>query len=52
MKSVTNKNRLVGDCYPAYILAEVGINHNGDVFLAKKMVAAAWESCVNALVIC
>lgn len=27
-----------------YIIAEIGINHNGDVFLAKEMIDAAKES--------
>ncbi|CAB5083888.1 N-acetylneuraminate synthase (EC [Olavius algarvensis associated proteobacterium Delta 3] len=39
----------VGDGHPAYIIAEVGINHNGDVALAKKMIAAAWENGADAV---
>ena len=31
-------NKLVGDGQPAYIIAEIGINHNGDLDLAKKMI--------------
>ncbi len=23
-------NRMIGDGHPAYIIAEIGINHNGD----------------------
>jgi N,N'-diacetyllegionaminate synthase len=34
-------NRLVGADQPAYIIAEIGANHNGDVALAKKLIAAA-----------
>jgi N-acetylneuraminate synthase len=34
-------NKLIGDGQPAYIIAEIGINHNGDLDLAKKMIAAA-----------
>ena len=37
-------NRLVGDNHPAYVIAEIGINHNGDVELAKKMIDAAVEA--------
>jgi N-acetylneuraminate synthase len=29
-------NRLVGDGQPAYIIAEIGINHNGNLKLPKK----------------
>ncbi|GAA5262992.1 N-acetylneuraminate synthase family protein [Methanocalculus sp. MC3] len=41
--------QLVGDGFPTYIIAEVGINHNGDVSLAKDMVRAAWESGADAV---
>lgn len=36
----------VGDGYPIYIIAEIGINHNGDLNLAKKLIdAAALAGC-------
>jgi N-acetylneuraminate synthase len=31
----------VGDGYPVYIIAEIGINHNGDLNIAKKLIDAA-----------
>ena len=31
----------VGEGCPAYIIAEIGINHNGDLDLAKKLIDAA-----------
>jgi N-acetylneuraminate synthase len=31
----------VGDGYPVYIIAEIGINHNGDITIAKKLIDAA-----------
>lgn len=34
-------NKLVGDGYPAYIIAEAGINHQGDVEIAKELVRLA-----------
>ena len=34
-------NRLVGDGEPCFTVAEIGINHNGDLELAQKLVAAA-----------
>ena len=34
-------NRMVGDGHPAYIIAEIGINHNGDLGVAKQMIDAA-----------
>jgi len=42
-------NKTVGDGYPTYIIAEIGINHNGDISLAKEMVSAAWECGVDAV---
>ena len=38
--------RPVGDGKPAYIIAEIGINHNGDLDIAKKLIdAAALAGC-------
>ncbi len=34
-------NHLVGDGHPAYIVAEIGINHNGDLDIAKKLIDVA-----------
>ena len=33
--------RMVGDGEPCYVVAEIGINHNGDLELARRMVSAA-----------
>lgn len=33
--------RPVGDGEPAYIVAEIGINHNGDLEIAKRLIDAA-----------
>jgi sialic acid synthase SpsE len=35
------EKRIVGDGYPAYIMAEVGINHNGDINIAKQLIDKA-----------
>lgn len=34
-------NKIIGCGSPVFVIAEVGVNHNGDVDLAKKMVRAA-----------
>lgn len=34
-------NRLVGPDHPTYIIAEIGINHNGDLNIAKRLIDAA-----------
>ena len=39
----------VGDGHPAYIIAEAGINHNGDLESAKQLMAAAKHAGVNAI---
>ena len=41
--------RLVGDGHPAYTIAEIGINHNGDLDIAKKMIDAAAHAGVDAV---
>ena len=42
-------NRTVGDDQPAYIIAEIGINHNGDLDIAKQMIDAAVHAGVDAV---
>ncbi len=42
-------NKLVGDGHPAYVVAEIGINHNGDVETAKQMIDAAVHAGVDAV---
>src|SRR5437868_5543072 len=39
----------VGRGHPCYIAAEIGINHNGDVELAKKLINVAAASGCNAV---
>ncbi|MBI5822767.1 MAG: N-acetylneuraminate synthase family protein [Chloroflexi bacterium] len=42
-------NRMMGDGHPAYIIAEVGINHNGDLEIAKKIIDAAKHAGADAV---
>ncbi len=42
-------NRMMGDGHPAYIIAEVGINHNGDLDIAKKIIDAAVHAGADAV---
>ncbi|MCB2213793.1 N-acetylneuraminate synthase family protein [bacterium] len=39
----------VGEGHPTYILAEIGINHNGDVQVAKDLIKAASDAGVDAV---
>jgi N-acetylneuraminate synthase len=41
MEPVPIGGRLVGPGEPCYVVAEIGINHNGDVDVARKLVSAA-----------
>src|SRR6476659_4108360 len=41
MATVRIGNTLVGDGQPCYVIAEIGINHNGDVELAKRLISVA-----------
>ncbi|MBL9027117.1 MAG: N-acetylneuraminate synthase family protein [Myxococcales bacterium] len=34
-------DKLVGDGHPVYVIAEIGINHNGSVDIAKKLIDGA-----------
>ncbi len=34
-------HRTVGDGYPTYVIAEIGINHNGSLDIAKRLIAVA-----------
>lgn len=39
-------NRYIGDDQPVYIIAEIGINHNGSIALAQKMIdGAVFSGC-------
>ena len=40
---MTIAGRKIGDGFPAYIIAEAGANHNGEMSLAKRMIDAAKE---------
>jgi N-acetylneuraminate synthase len=40
-KTVDIGGFLVGDGHPVYIIAEIGLNHNGDLEIAKKLIDTA-----------
>lgn len=42
-------DRWVGDGEPCFVIAEIGINHNGDINLAKKLISAAVLSGCDAV---
>ncbi len=42
-------NKWVGDGHPVYVIAEIGINHNGDIDIAKALIRAAKHANVDAI---
>ncbi|MFA5839257.1 MAG: N-acetylneuraminate synthase family protein [Candidatus Margulisiibacteriota bacterium] len=42
-------NVQVGDDCPSYFIAEIGINHNGEIDIAKKLIAVAADAGCNAV---
>jgi len=47
--SVKIEDKFIGDDYPCFIIAEIGINHNGSVELAKKMIDIASTTGCDAV---
>ena len=46
MSSIKIGNKLVGEGQPCYVIAEIGINHNGDLEIARKLIdLAATAGC-------
>jgi N,N'-diacetyllegionaminate synthase len=41
--------KLLGAGHPAFVVAEIGFNHNGDVELAKRMIESAAENGADAV---
>jgi N-acetylneuraminate synthase len=48
-RTVEIGERLVGDGQPTFIVAEIGINHNGDIKFVKKMIDIAVDSGCDAV---
>ena len=49
MKNFQIGKRKVGKKYPPLIIAELGINHNGSVALAKKIILEAKKNNFDAV---
>ncbi len=48
-KAVKIGNRWVGEGYQTYVVAEIGVNHNGDLQIAKKLMEVAKHAGVDAV---
>ena len=42
-------DRLVGDGHPCFVVGEIGINHNGDVEIAKRLIQVAAAAGCDAV---
>lgn len=49
MAEVRIGGKLVGDGYPCFAVAEIGINHNGDIDTAKRLISVAVAAGCNAV---
>jgi len=49
IKEVRIADRLVGEGHPCYVIAEIGINHNGDIDLARRLISVAVAAGCNAV---
>ena len=47
--TVTIGSRVIGEGHPAYVIAEIGLNHNGDVEIAKRLIDVAADAGAEAV---
>ncbi len=49
MSTVKIANKQLGPGQPCYVIAEIGINHNGDIDLAKRLISVAVAAGCDAV---
>ena len=49
MKEIEISNRKIGPNHKPLLIAEIGINHNGNLDIARKLIKASKESGANAV---
>ncbi|NWG27059.1 MAG: N-acetylneuraminate synthase family protein [Ignavibacteriaceae bacterium] len=49
MRAIHSGKINIGDGYPVFIIAEIGINHNGSLEITKKLIDAAKAAGCNAV---
>jgi N-acetylneuraminate synthase len=48
-KEIQVDKKMVGAGNPVYIIGEIGINHNGDINIAKKLIREAYSAGLDAV---
>lgn len=48
-REISIGNRMIGDNHPVFVVAEIGINHNGSLDIAKKLIDGAKEAGCDAV---
>jgi len=49
MRTVTVGTKRIGKGHPCFVVAEIGINHNGSLEIAKELIDVAVEACCDAV---
>lgn len=49
LREIKVGNHIIGDGHPVFIIGEIGINHNGNLEIAKKMIEGAKQAGCNAV---
>lgn len=49
MVSVSIENKKIGNSHPTYFVAEAGLNHNGDLKIAKQLIDEAFNCGADAI---
>lgn len=49
VRSVNIAGRAIGEGQPVFVIAEIGINHNGDVAIAKQLIDVAVQAGCDAV---
>ena len=49
MSQIVIDNKKIGDDHPVYVIAEIGINHNGSLDEAYKLIDLAKETGCDAV---
>jgi len=48
-KTILIGKKIIGEQYPCFVIAEAGVNHNGDITLAKQLVDVAKKAGADAV---